>query len=356
VESKEVLRAWGRALLGYHPALSIEITRECPLSCPGCYAYGADHLGGPTLRDVSDYKGQDLVNGILRLVDFHRPLHVSLVGGEPLVRYRELSVLLPILAERGIAVQVVTSAVRPIPQEWSRIPNLFLTVSIDGLQPEHDARRKPATYERILKHVAGHQIVVHCTVTSQMTRRSGYLREFVAFWSERPEVRKIWMSLFTPQVGERSEEILAPPVRSAVIDELAVLQGEFPKLEMQNFILEGYRKPPRNPRECTFARATYSVTADLKRKIEPCQFGGNPDCSQCGCMASAGLAAVARERRLGIRLGWIFETSLGIGRFIALFRRRTPAPIRHSGDLVPLQNLPNQGLAPATGLVAEDVF
>ena len=29
--------------------LSIEITRECPLSCPGCYAYDDAHLGGGTV-------------------------------------------------------------------------------------------------------------------------------------------------------------------------------------------------------------------------------------------------------------------------------------------------------------------
>ena len=44
-----------------------------------------------------------------------------LVGGEPLVRFRELTVLLPQLEERGIFVRVVTSAVRPIPDEWRRI-------------------------------------------------------------------------------------------------------------------------------------------------------------------------------------------------------------------------------------------
>src|SRR5947199_6317040 len=110
-----IFAAWGRILSGYTPALSIEITRECPLRCPGCYAYGDDHLGGEmTLRQVSDYKGQALVDGVLDLVDRHRPLHVSLVGGEPLVRYRELDALLPILSQRGIFVQLVTSAVREI--------------------------------------------------------------------------------------------------------------------------------------------------------------------------------------------------------------------------------------------------
>src|SRR6184192_595376 len=120
-----VIQAWGRILTGYRPSLSIEITRECPLRCPGCYAYGDDHLGGDvTLRQVADFKGQQLVDGVLALVDAERPVHVSLVGGEPLVRYRELNQILPKLAERGIHSQVVTSAVRPIPLEWAAIPRL----------------------------------------------------------------------------------------------------------------------------------------------------------------------------------------------------------------------------------------
>ena len=42
--------------------LSIEITRECPLRCPGCYAYEPGHLGdaGP-LRELRDYKGEALI-------------------------------------------------------------------------------------------------------------------------------------------------------------------------------------------------------------------------------------------------------------------------------------------------------
>ena len=54
----ELMAAWGRILNGRPPMLSIEITRECPLSCPGCYAYGDNHLGGErTLREVSDLRG-----------------------------------------------------------------------------------------------------------------------------------------------------------------------------------------------------------------------------------------------------------------------------------------------------------
>ncbi len=115
-----IITAWGRILAGYKPSLSIEITRECPLRCPGCYAYGDEHLGGGvTLRQVSDYKGDELVENFFKLVDEHKPLHLSIVGGEPLVRFRELNTILPRLAERGIYSQLVTSAVRPIPAEWA---------------------------------------------------------------------------------------------------------------------------------------------------------------------------------------------------------------------------------------------
>ena len=172
-------RAWGGILAGYRPTLSVEITRECPLRCPGCYAYGDAHLGGAvTLRALSDHRGDELVQRFMRLVDEHKPLHVSIVGGEPLVRYRELNVILPKLASRNIHTQLVTSAVRPIPLPWADLHRLQIVVSIDGLPPEHDARRTPATYDRILKHIDGHQVTVHCTVTPSRCNATATSRSF----------------------------------------------------------------------------------------------------------------------------------------------------------------------------------
>ena len=318
-----IISAWGRILSGRTPVLSIEITRECPLRCPGCYAYGDDHLGGDiTLREVRDFKGQELVHGVMALVDRHKPLHVSIVGGEPLVRYRELTTILPLLSQRGVHAQLVTSAVREIPAQWRDIPRLSIVVSIDGLQPEHDVRRTPATYDRILKHVAGHRITVHCTVTRQQVNRSGYLEDFLKFWSPRPEIDKIWFSLYTPQVGEVSEERLRPVDRERVIADLLALRLRYTKLQMPRGLLEVYAEPPKSPDECVFARTTLSISADLTTKITPCQFGGVPDCGNCGCLASAGLAAVARHHILGfIPVSPIFSGSLKVG---AQMRRLRP--------------------------------
>lgn len=320
--ARDVVKAWGRILSGYPPALSIEITRECPLRCPGCYAYGEDHLGGAVnLRDVSDFKGPQLIEGVLKLVEEHRPMHISIVGGEPLVRYRELNELLPMLSARGIHLQLVTSAVRPIPIEWASIRGLQLVVSIDGLQPEHDERRKPATYDRILKHIQGHHITVHCTVTRQQVNREGYLEEFVAFWSGNEAVQKIWVSLYTPQIGEQSAEMLQPADRRKVIADLHRLRDGYPKLDMRPGMIDAYAEPPSSPDECIFARTTTCVSADFQHRITPCQFGGNPDCSNCGCIASAGLAAIARHRLFDvIPVGAIFEKSVRAGHTLRRWR------------------------------------
>ncbi|HEY7545818.1 MAG TPA: radical SAM protein [Blastocatellia bacterium] len=313
-------RAWGRILKGYHPLLSIEITRECPLRCPGCYAYEPEHLHqlGP-LRTLSDYKGQQLIDAVLALARRYRPIHISIVGGEPLVRFRELDVLLPQLDRMNIEVQLVTSAVREIPKEWSRIENLHLAVSIDGLQPEHDVRRAPATYDRILKNIEGHSVIVHCTVTGLMLGRQNYFEEFLSFWSSREEVRKIWFSLFTPQKGAQSDEIIPHERKVELLKELAGLRAKFPKLDLPDSVIAGYLSPPASPDDCIFSRITLNMTADLQSRITPCQFGGTPDCSQCGCMASAGLNAVGDFRFLGlVTLRSLFNVSNRVGELASM--------------------------------------
>jgi organic radical activating enzyme len=321
VNRKDVIQAWGRISAGYKPLLSIEITRECPLRCPGCYAYEDAHLGGGvTLRQLADKKGDELVAGVLRLVDKHRPLHLSIVGGDPLVRYRELEALLPQLERRGVYTQLVTSAFRPLPQNWSWLPRLKIVVSIDGLAPEHDQRRKPATYERVLKNIAGGRITIHCTITAQMLCRPSYLQEFLEFWTPRPEIAAIWFSLFTPQKGGQDPEILNPQQRVFVVHELHRLAGLYPKLAMKEETIQEFLHPPPSPQQCVFAGVTETISADLKSRITPCQFGGNPDCSQCGCIASMAMAGVGHKSVHGVSLDAVFRLSNAVGKAVARLR------------------------------------
>jgi len=332
VHTSQIFQAWGKILKGEPPSLSIEITKECPLKCPGCYAYDAAHLGGgQTLRDLSDRRGQALVDGVLEVVDRLKPLHLSIVGGDPLVRYRELELMIPPLLARAIHVQIVTSAFRKLGPTWPSLERLLIAVSIDGLQPEHDARRAPATYERILKNIVGQRVTVHCTITGQMMKRPGYLAEFLEFWTPRPEIKKVWFSMFTPQVGDEMPEILSLDERQRAIEDLVQLRKQYPKLDMAEKVIRQFASPPHRPQDCVFALTTQTLSADLKTNITPCQFGGNPDCTSCGCVASMYLTAVAAHKLGGILpVGAIFKASIKIGQTRARYRgnRQTKDPLQ----------------------------
>jgi len=129
------------------------------------------------------------------------------------------------------------------------------------------------------------------------------------------------VSLYTPQIGEVSPERLSPADRESAIADLMALRLRYSKLKMPQGLIEAYAEPPQSPEECVFARTTLCVSADLSTKITPCQFGGAPDCANCGCMASAGLAAVARHRIFGvIPIGPVFAGSMKVGKQVRKLR------------------------------------
>lgn len=327
LKTVEIIRAWGKILRGQAPSLSIEVTRECPLRCPGCYAYDDNHLGGETtLRQLRDRKGQELIDGVMEIVERHRPLHLSVVGGDPLVRHREMEALVPLILATGVHIQLVTSAFRPLPAAWANLEGLNVVVSIDGLREEHDVRRTPATYDRILKNIEGQNVTVHCTITAQMMQRDGYLADFLQFWAPRPEIKRIWFSIFTPQRGDVLDEILSPAERKKAVEDMLSLRTSFPKLDMHPRLIAEYLTPPASPETCVFSQTTKTISADLATLIQPCQFGGNPDCSSCGCIASAGLKAIA-DHKLGglIPINAIFRASIAIGKLVSTVEEPAPA-------------------------------
>ena len=326
----ELFTAWGSILSGRAPMLSIEITRECPLSCPGCYAYGDSHLGGEKkLTELSDLRGDLLVAGVLGLVKKHRPRHVSLVGGEPMIRHRELSQILPVLSQQGIFTMVVTSGIIPIPMQWMELRRNRVAVSIDGLPEHHDPRRKPATYDRILENIRGREVNIHWTITGPMMKRPGYLEEYLAFWQAQPEVKRIWVSLYSPQQGEYTPEMLTMEERQRVARELPGLREAYPKLLMNPGIAQALVEPPKNPQECLFSKMSTNFTADLTTRVEPCIFGGTPDCSQCGCVASSGLHHVQQRRLVGpLSIGHLVRGSMAVGSLINRLRSGSVNPYR----------------------------
>jgi len=281
-------------------------------------------LGRRSHSELHDLRGDALVEGVLGLVRKHKPLHVSLVGGEPLVRHRELSRILPALSEPGVFTLVVTGAVIPIPKEWMKIPRLRVAVSVDGLPEHHDTRRKPATYERILENIEGHEVNVHWTITRPMLARPGYLDEYVRFWSARPEVNRIWTSVYTPQLGEQSLEMLTPEDGEVMARQLTSLSRQYPKLLVTEGMARAFLAPPNNPEDCLFAKMSANYSADPQSRVEPCVFGGAPDCSQCGCAISSGLHWIKSIEVAGpVKINHFVRGSIGVGLLVNRLRVRS---------------------------------
>lgn len=129
------------------------------------------------------------------------------------------------------------------------------------------------------------------------------------------------MSVYTPQRGEQSAEMLSAEQRVDLARELARLHTVYPKL----LTAEGYTRallnPPASPKECTFSRLSKNYSADLKTHVEPCVFGGDPDCSQCGCSASVASHWVSGMKIAGpLTPGHIMRGSMTIGNWVARFQ------------------------------------
>src|ERR1700680_3508025 len=246
-----------------------------------------------------------------------------------MVRHRELSRILPALSKMDVFTLVVTSGVIPVPIEWTKLSRVRVTISVDGLPEHHDIRRKPATYDRILKNIEGREVNIHWVITRPMMQRAGYLEEYVEFWSERSEVNRIWVSVYSPQIGEQSAEMLSADDRAALAMQLPALGKRYPKLLFHDGLAKAYLAPPTNPDECLFAKMSANYAADFKTRVEPCVFGGTPDCSQCGCAASIGLHWVRGVKVAGpVKVDHFIGSSVKLGPMMNRLRARAAQPKR----------------------------
>ena len=122
--------------------------------------------------------------------------------------------------------------------------------------------------------------------------------------------------------------------------ELPGLREAYPKLLMNPGIGQALLEPPKSPQDCLFSRMSTNYSADLKARVEPCIFGGTPDCSQCGCVASSGLHHVQQRKIFGpLSIGHLVRGSTAIGSLMNRLRSGAVNPSRWSG-LTPGQDPP----------------
>ena len=88
-------------------------------------------------------------------------------------------------------------------------------------------------------------------------------------------------------------------------------------------------EPPKNPQECLFSKMSTNFSADLTTRVEPCIFGGTPDCSQCGCVVSSGLHHVQQRKLVGpLSIGHLVRGSTAIGSLMNRLRSGSANPYR----------------------------
>jgi hypothetical protein len=72
-----------------------------------------------------------------------------------------------------------------------------------------------------------------------------------------------------------------------------------------------------------------NFSADLTTRVEPCIFGGTPDCNQCGCVVSSGLHHVQQRNLLGpLKIGHLVRGSTAIGSMMNRLRAGSANPSR----------------------------
>ena len=117
--------------------------------------------------------------------------------------------------------------------------------------------------------------------------------------------------------------------REMVGRSLPPLGAKYPKFLMHQGLAQSFLHPPKNPRDCIFAKMSANYSADLETKVEPCVFGGAPNCAECGCIASTGLHWIRGVKVAGpLRVGHFVRASIGVGSLVNRLRRGAEKPSR----------------------------
>src|SRR5947207_110244 len=106
-----------------------------------------------------------------------------------------------------------------------------------------------------------------------------------------------------------SAEQLTKTDRQRVMDDLMILQTKYPKLKIPKEMIKNYSLPPHSPNDYIFAKTTTCISSNFEKPITPYQFNGNPNCTNCNCITSTGLATVDHHTLPdNVRIDTIFNT------------------------------------------------
>ena len=143
-ENAEIIKKPG---LKFPTRVSINITRKCNLRCEHC-------LSSSGLADLNELTTEELFKLVDQLKEAGKPT-LAIGGGEPLVR-RDLFEVMGRAKENDVPVSMVTNGILVNERIAKRLNGLSLnsiTVSIDGLQENHELIRGKGSFVKTLKGI-----------------------------------------------------------------------------------------------------------------------------------------------------------------------------------------------------------
>ncbi len=275
-------------------AMSFDVTDFCNLKCPYCYWW-------------ESRRGQELeLQKIVKLAKMYRKIgviHVTWVGGEPMLRPDVLRAVTPIFPMNWIVTNG-TDAGRVKDPDFDpfSLSNTAIIVSLDGVGDAHDkSRNKPGLYEAIKKRFWDKPIL---TTTTLHQGNKDQPAKLLAEWSTS-KITAMTFEFATP-IGRAANPAwdIVGEDRDKLIDELITLKkkyGRFVANSRYGFEMQRSKNLAAWVGEARCPTATYVVCLDAMGNVKrPCVLGSSPNnpkgklpnCATCGCHVPTYLAGL----------------------------------------------------------------
>jgi len=138
--------------------VSLEISIRCNLRCTYCWWWGENGIGPDLIKSNSpliaeELKTQEIFNLIDQLYKYKPSFYIA--GGEPFIRKDTLQII-EYINSKGMNVSLTDNGTLlndEIISRLSKIKNLSITFSIDGLKEMHDKIRGNGNFDRTINNI-----------------------------------------------------------------------------------------------------------------------------------------------------------------------------------------------------------
>lgn len=276
---------------GRYPAMFVNVTNRCNLSCAHCFVFrdaNPNEAQSPRLEQSDD----ELLATIEALRDRHGVAAMLWLGGEPLLRKQ--------LVQRGVKLFarniVTTNGTLPLVDLG---PTTTYVVSLDGPPAVNDAVRGEGTFERVMANIAripdpfASAVQVQCTVT---TVNEDHLEELVEILLGS---RVDWMtfSFYVPSSDDGSG--LGWPTlaeRMGAVEKVLELKRRHPAFVRNRTRALELMAPEHAPTvtaACPARAFVLPLYLDGDSLVTPyCCYGNDVDCDRCGAWVVFHIAAL----------------------------------------------------------------